>query len=331
MNSAMVRRRRRAKLSIDRAIRNCAPTANHRALEGYRQLVAVVQQKSDLLTPLVSRRRDPAHVAQQSLIGLSNLAKFQTKWARSCEDWCPAGESSRQVFNSLVRFLLDEHPVPGFMLSCWLQDSEGIDLQHQQWYLHFARVGTIRGISTLNRMTRQQAECFAESPDHVSIEEALSRGVAGFVGQPRKLRPQQVTQRRWKRRQAFKQRWWRGDWPALSIPDFQTQNHGESLHGYRSWSIRQIVRRNDLIREGTELQHCVRTYQDKCKSGRTSIWSLKSHGLTTVRRIITIELDPRQRQVITALGRHNSAPPKVARSVMEQWARLNELSIASWV
>ena len=171
------------------------------------------------------------------------------------------------------------------MLSCWLRDSEAIDLQHQQWHLHFARIGTIRRISTQNRMTRQQAKCFAESPDHVSIEEALCRGVAGFVGQQRKVRPQQVTQRRWKRRQASKQPWRRGDWPALSIPDFQTQNNGESRHGYRSWSIRQIVRRNDLIREGTELQHCVGTYDDKCKSGRTSIWSLKSHGLQRLKLI----------------------------------------------
>ncbi len=99
----------------------------------------------------------------------------------------------------------------------------------------------------------------------------------------------------------------------------------------RVWSIRQIIRRCDLIREGSELQHCVGSYFPRCRDGQTSIWSLKRHGLYQAHRVLTIELDPQSREVVTALGKQNSSPTTMARRVMERWAQRNQLSIASWV
>lgn len=330
MHSAPARQRQRARLDIDRAIRRYAPKNNHKARQAYFRLITVVQQKSHLLRPRASSRYGPAHIAERAIVGLVNLSAFRNTWRYPCENWQPTGDTPRKVFTSLVRFLLDDCPVPAFMTACWLMPP-GEGSTHQTWYAHFGRSGTIRGTSTERVFTRYQAGCFAQSPDHASIEEALDRGLRSIGRGQRATRPRLITQRRWKRQHAGRQQWHKGDWPAVSIPDFTTHDDSRSPYGHRSWSIRQIVRKTDLIREGLELDHCVRAYIEDCRTGQTTIWSLRSHGLTTNRRVVTIELNPKQRQIVTALGYSNRRPSADARRVMERWARLNRLSIASWV
>lgn len=330
MQPAPTRQRQRARLDIDRAIRRHAPKNNQKARQAYFRLTTVVQQKSTLLRAQTARRYGPASIAEQVTIGLVNLSAFHNAWRRPSENWRPTGDTPRAVFNSLVRYLLDDYPVPAFMTACWLMSPDD-HRDHQTWYTHFGRSGTIRGTSTDRVFTRHQAGCFAQAPGHASIEEALNRGQRGIGKDQRVPRPRLVTRRHWKRQHASRQQWHRGDWPGISIPDFTTPDDSKSPYGYRSWSIRQIIRKTDLIREGVELRHCVGSYFEDCRRGQTTIWSLRSHGLTSDRRVLTIELNPKQRRVVTALGYRNRRPSADARRVMERWARLNHLSVASWV
>jgi hypothetical protein len=47
--------------------------------------------------------------------------------------------------------------------------------------------------------------------------------------------------------------------------------------------------------------------------------------------MLTIEVDPLDRTIVTELGNCNSAPKPAARRIMEMWAEQEKLEIARWV
>ena len=65
--------------------------------------------------------------------------------------------------------------------------------------------------------------------------------------------------------------------------------------------------------------------------GKSSIWSLRCHGSLEAHRVLTIEVEPTTRKVVTALGKCNSFPDPEDRLVMEMWAEAEGLEIDRWV
>jgi hypothetical protein len=97
----------------------------------------------------------------------------------------------------------------------------------------------------------------------------------------------------------------------------------------RLWTIRELTDSRQLIEEGRQMRHCAARYADACARRISSIWSMRRHGAREDRRILTIEVDHKRRQIVQARGKFNRPPTRQARAVMELWAQTNGLAIAS--
>ena len=120
-------------------------------------------------------------------------------------------------------------------------------------------------------------------------------------------------------------------WPKTGIGGLRFIEPQENQWSMRCWTIRELGDSRELIDEGNELHHCVATYAEPCAKRTTSIWSLRCHGSLESHRVLTIEVLPTTRMIITAQGKCNSEPKPDARSVMEMWAAQQGLEIGMWV
>lgn len=120
-------------------------------------------------------------------------------------------------------------------------------------------------------------------------------------------------------------------WKKTGIGGFRHVEPKDNEWSFRYWTIRELSTSQELIEEGNALHHCVGGYAFRCVKGRSSIWSLQAHGSLETHRVLTIEVDPATRRIVTALGNCNSSPDAEARQVMEMWAEQEELEIGSWV
>jgi hypothetical protein len=104
------------------------------------------------------------------------------------------------------------------------------------------------------------------------------------------------------------------------------------------WRIVEITESVALAEEGQIMRHCVRSYQDACVKGQTSIWSLR---LTlsddrTVRRLLTIEVNNHRRAVVQVRSKCNRTLSALrgnrrmmyARDILRDWAHSQHLGIA---
>ena len=104
------------------------------------------------------------------------------------------------------------------------------------------------------------------------------------------------------------------------------------------WRIVEITDSLALAEEGRVMRHCVRSYQDACVKGETSIWSLRValSDNPTLRRLLTIEVNNRRRSIVQVRGKCNQSVSglrghqrvRLARTVLRDWARQQHLGIA---
>jgi hypothetical protein len=104
------------------------------------------------------------------------------------------------------------------------------------------------------------------------------------------------------------------------------------------WRIVEITESIALAEEGQTMRHCVRSYQDACVKGQTSIWSLRLRlsDDRTVRRLFTIEVNNHRRAVVQVRGKCNRMLSSLrgnkrmmyARDILREWAREQHLGIA---
>lgn len=104
------------------------------------------------------------------------------------------------------------------------------------------------------------------------------------------------------------------------------------------WQVVELTDTLSLAEEGHEMRHCVRSYQEACIKGESSIWSLRLtlSDNPTVRRLLTIQVDSRRRSVIQVRGKCNqtlsamrgSQRMRLARDVLREWARKGHLGLS---
>jgi hypothetical protein len=104
------------------------------------------------------------------------------------------------------------------------------------------------------------------------------------------------------------------------------------------WRILEITDCMALAEEGRAMRHCVRSYQNACLKGDTSIWSLRVSftGNPTVRRLLTIQVNNQRRAIVQVRGNCNQTLSAMrghrrmmlAREVLRDWARQHHLGIA---
>lgn len=92
------------------------------------------------------------------------------------------------------------------------------------------------------------------------------------------------------------------------------------------FAVVQITKADDLVAESRAMHHCVWTYAEKCIAGQASIWSLRRTGLGRADRMLTIELDPRNRAV-QVRGFANRTARQDELQVLGRWAKARGVTL----
>lgn len=142
---------------------------------------------------------------------------------------------------------------------------------------------------------------------------------------------------RW-RRQDLQRRartWYTGDfspeaprqWPSMNVRPLQWCDDF-----LRLWCSRELLTAAELTLEGKRMRHCVGTYAPRCKSQKSSIWSFTVTGIFQAHEpVMTVEIRPKERLIVQALGRSNRPITTEARRALTVWAENERLSIGYWV
>ena len=120
-------------------------------------------------------------------------------------------------------------------------------------------------------------------------------------------------------------------WPGSQIGEFHYLEGNEKIQNMKIWSIRELLSMDELIDEGRVMQHCVRSYGQSCHIGRSSIWSMEIEDENGRRKILTIEVAPREKVIRQVRGKRNrSATPK-EKDLLERWAAREGLQLAGYI
>lgn len=123
----------------------------------------------------------------------------------------------------------------------------------------------------------------------------------------------------WRKEQllaAEKYRSWKGTAhePWLSKDDKQT------------FKIVQLTDSNQLIEEAIQLHHCVSTYAKACKKGKCAIWSLEETDEKGTTKMVTIELNKKQK-IVQLKAKYNARPSSKNLSIIQKWAKREGIKI----
>ncbi|MEK6235788.1 MAG: PcfJ domain-containing protein, partial [Planctomycetales bacterium] len=317
MASVERKRKRRVKWEIDFAIHRILQSirnpGTHRA---FRDLVRRARTVGDLLRPTPLGGKPGWARASFYLEGLLALAESHRHWIRQPESWAPSDRRPPLQFGSLARCLLANHPVPRFMTLVWFEEPSRETNRRRKWFRHLGLGNNIRGTDVPVSLTKKTARRFLEAPDHSTVTEALRWAVREPEPSRNSHCPAAPSKRRRKRQAAQAARGWTSNtWKGAPIANFTYVEPKEDQWSFRYWTIQQLHSQSELIAEGESLHHCVATYDEFCERGISSIWSLKCSGSRTDRRMLTIEVDPKSRRIVEALGKCNRYPTEEARRV----------------
>lgn len=95
------------------------------------------------------------------------------------------------------------------------------------------------------------------------------------------------------------------------------------VRGVEIWTIEEVLTSKGLIAEGRKMKHCVASYADWIKEGRSSIWSVKKDD----ERRLTIEIDNKNRRIAQVAGPCNESANGKEKAVVRSWAKENNIRI----
>lgn len=98
----------------------------------------------------------------------------------------------------------------------------------------------------------------------------------------------------------------------------------------RAWTIRELLDSDALAAEGMSMHHCVATYAEPCARRESSIWSLGEETPHGRKRLLTIEVEPKTRQVVQASMRCNDDPDARCMALLRAWAGREGLGMAAF-
>lgn len=116
-------------------------------------------------------------------------------------------------------------------------------------------------------------------------------------------------------------------WPGTAIPDWSWNTSPKDRSKREDFAVVQLRTATDLVAETRVMHHCVASYAAKCIAGQASIWSLRRRAAGTVQRLLTIELDRRNR-VVQVRGFANRAPFSPEQKILERWAQARGIELA---
>jgi hypothetical protein len=98
------------------------------------------------------------------------------------------------------------------------------------------------------------------------------------------------------------------------------------------WTITQILSRHELHREGKAMQHCVATYDNRCRRRTTSIWSMGVERIPGRRtRVLTIEVANTAKSIRQVCGWRNRSPSSEEKQVLRKWIKQERLTVGPFL
>ena len=161
-------------------IQRSKPDAESRA--SLNTLLEKVMDEGNFLTESVTYG-DRTYPYIDALIRLNSR---RGQWIRPLGDWRASSHNLRRQFSSLLRHLLAEYPVPGFMDSAWFRWEKG-SYRLRNWFILLGSGKNIRTAKTPIPLTKRMAHHFLDAPDDYSIENALRWGQVHALGGDRRL------------------------------------------------------------------------------------------------------------------------------------------------
>jgi hypothetical protein len=121
-------------------------------------------------------------------------------------------------------------------------------------------------------------------------------------------------------------------WERSGIDEFHhIEKDGQEQEPPRTWRIQELLSSGELYREGLAMQHCVASYVRACAGRTSSIWSMRIEYEVRRHRVMTIEVDLKNRTICQARRRRNARPNGKAREMLKRWARQERLTIATYL
>lgn len=93
--------------------------------------------------------------------------------------------------------------------------------------------------------------------------------------------------------------------------------------------FQQLLTKQELFEEGKNMNHCVGSYTDNCKSSRSAIFSLQN-VLSKENSLVTIEVEPKSRRIVQAKRRFNESPSAAEIVIIKEWAKQNDLKLPAY-
>ena len=121
------------------------------------------------------------------------------------------------------------------------------------------------------------------------------------------------------------------EWHGSEIGEFHLLEGSEAARNMKFWSIRELLSSDELIDESQALRHCVSTYARSCHTGRSSIWSMEIEDENGRRKILTIEVAPREKVIRQVRGRRNRLATPKEKNLLGQWAEQEGLQLAGYI
>jgi hypothetical protein len=118
------------------------------------------------------------------------------------------------------------------------------------------------------------------------------------------------------------------EWPASGIRGFRFLEGSKEGRNLRIWTIRELLNSKALSSEGRAMRHCVGSYSRACARGTSSIWTMEVDEREGLRKVLTIEVDPRHRNICQVRCKLNNLPDERSRGLVRRWAAEAGLAMA---
>jgi len=115
-------------------------------------------------------------------------------------------------------------------------------------------------------------------------------------------------------------------WPGAAIADWSWSPSSRVRGKREEYVVVQLRTAADLVAETRSMRHCVASYATKCIAGHASIWSLRRRATGAPDRLLTIELDRRNRAV-QVRGFANRVPHPEECKILERWAQARGIEL----
>jgi PcfJ-like protein len=114
-------------------------------------------------------------------------------------------------------------------------------------------------------------------------------------------------------------------WRKSGIRGFRFLEKGEEHD--REWTIAELLDSDALYAEGCARRHCVYTYADVCRTGETTIWSLRLRVKAGEKRMATVEVNPHRRAIIQVRAKCNRLAGPGSIEILRRWAVQEHLQL----